>query len=120
VQELLGPRCPPRYEESLFSTGDSQWVDDPGVDTGYEPRGGLNWEDRHPGGDVQEELAGLGEETYAADETWVIGVVMGKCEDEVACAFAGDELDSGPGTDGTRSEDELPLSPGDRDEVALL
>ncbi len=60
VQELLGPRRPARDEESLAPTGHGQWVDDPGVHAGYEAGGGLCRDHRHPGCEVQEELAGLG------------------------------------------------------------
>jgi hypothetical protein len=53
-------------------------------------------------------------------EPGVVGVVVGERENQVLCSPSGGELDSRALLAGARAQGELPLAPGDREEVALL
>jgi hypothetical protein len=75
-------------------------VDDPGVDASHESGADLHRGHRHPGGEVQEELAGLADKAHARHELGVVGVVVGEGQDEALCSPAGGELDPGAGLPG--------------------
>jgi hypothetical protein len=120
MQELLGPSCPARDEQGSVPAGHSEGVDDPRVHPGHESGADLHRGHRHPGGEVQEELAGLADKAHTPHELGVVEVVVEEGQDEALRAPAGGELDPGAGLPGAWNPDELTPAPGDRDEVALL
>jgi hypothetical protein len=75
VQELLGPDGAARDQQGLVTSGDGQGVDYAGVNAGHFLGAGFSLGHRHPGGDVDEQLASVIDEPDRPDPFGVIGVV---------------------------------------------